>query len=107
MIWVSEARMEPASSRRGQRKRRGVAAIAGTVGAECEELLALALVVVAEAVVARSGRSAVGAIGHDVLALVGQALVGRASHDVSYPYSPRGCAICGLAGFCDLIRGLQ
>ncbi|MGA9509585.1 MAG: hypothetical protein WBV55_13290 [Candidatus Sulfotelmatobacter sp.] len=26
---------------------------------------------------------------------------------ISYPYTSRGLVICGLAGFCDLITGLQ
>ena len=50
----------------------GVTAAAGAVGIEFEELFALALVVVAEPIVADGGRTAVGAIHHDVQARVGQ-----------------------------------
>jgi hypothetical protein len=61
----------------------------------------LAIVVVAKTGVAHGGRSAVGAAQHDVHALVGQT-----SHN-DYPCLSRCFAISGLAGFCDLISGLQ
>jgi hypothetical protein len=50
----------------------GVAAVAGAVGVEFEALFVLALVVVAETVVAHDGRSALGARHHDAETLVGQ-----------------------------------
>jgi hypothetical protein len=57
--------------------------------------------VVAETGGAHGGRSAVGATRHD-----GHALVGQTSHN-DYPCLSRCFAISGLAGFCDLISGLQ
>jgi hypothetical protein len=57
-----------------------VAIAAGAVGIEFEALFALALVVVAEAVVADGGRSARRAIGHDV-----QTRIGQTGHNFSLP----------------------
>lgn len=85
---------------RGEGERR-VALFARVVGVASEVLFVLALVVIAETGVAHGGRSAVGAAQHDVHALVGQT-----SHN-DYPCLSRCFAISGLAGFCDLISGLQ
>ena len=64
---------------KGQSERR-VAAVARLVGVKGEELFVLALVVVAEAVVAHGGRSALSAVDHDM-----QALVGQTGHDELLP----------------------
>jgi hypothetical protein len=50
------------------------------VGSERQQLFALPLVVIAEAVLAHGGRAAMDALGHDVRALVRQT-----DHEISYP----------------------
>jgi hypothetical protein len=59
----------------------GVATVTGAVGVEFQGLFALALVVVAEAVVADGGRAAIASIEHDV-----QAFIWYTGQDVSFLY---------------------
>jgi len=66
-----------------------VAAVARLVAVKGEELFVLALVVVAEAVVAHGGRSALSAVDHDV-----QAWVGQTGHDELLPLDFSG--LCNL-----------
>jgi hypothetical protein len=80
---------------KGQHER-GVAAVARTFGVECEELFALALVVVAEAVAAHGGRSALCPIHHEVHTLVGQA-----GHSDGVPLPP---SVCWNQRFSGILR---
>lgn len=75
---------------------RGVAAVARPFGVDCEELFALAFVVIAEAVVAHGGRSAVGPIHHEVHTLVGQT-----GHSDGIPLPP---SVCWNQQFSGILR---